>query len=255
MDSNSNSKRQRTDKPRKGRKWCFTAFSHNEKELHETLSKDIVEAHFTGKLEDKSISYYKVALERGSSGKLHLQGYLELTAPSTVGGCQKANGDKTSHCELAWKPEEAISYIGNLDFTHSNGEGKGGDVIWLVEGGKHKKSQEEQKQGKGGWNETLLKMKAVIDGGGGMYDLWQEYFIQMIYCNKAMSEYQLSKKARETGEAVDARKASGMTLFDRMAEARAKAKRLLSPLTDEEIVDVERLLDAVYYVDVEGGIL
>jgi hypothetical protein len=178
----------------RARKWIFTIQgNYSQNEVFDTL-KNIEE-----------IQYVKVALEQGKTGNFHLQGYMELSNKKSLIGCRKLFKEnpltervsddlntknwENPHLEIAWNPMKAQEYIGNVDFKHEDGQEKGGAVFWVFEVGEFVPDRgEARRQGKS-WNDSLLEIKVKIDAGASLRELYDEYFIQMIYCGRAVREY------------------------------------------------------------------
>lgn len=178
------------------RKWIFTAQGE--------FKQKYVETFFDGLVQD--VVYVKVAQEKGEGGRLHLQGYVETSTKVSLKGIMKYLKPLNSpHIEPAFKPEDARDYIGNLDFVHKDGKVKGGEVLWLHEHGAFDTASGESKLKGNAWNESLFKMKAVIDNGGTLYDLYQGYFIQMVHCGKAFKDYLAVLEQRKQEEYIKKR--------------------------------------------------
>jgi hypothetical protein len=193
--------KQGNERKEKGRKWIFTS------QQPQMIEKHIIEDHFHGMIEraENRPTYLKMALERGENGdgkegNIHLQGYLELYSPTTFAGIQKflaADFLRKPHIEFAYAPGRAASYVGNPDFEDENGERKKGEVFWLLEYGKSTNRQGVEKRKGADWNDGLLQMKAAIDAGATLADLWQTHFLQMIYVSTAIKGYMESKKEQD----------------------------------------------------------
>jgi len=139
-----------------------------------------------------SVTYLKIAQEEGETGNPHLQGYFELSTKVSLKGARELwvhGGFPPPHLEIAWDTIKAQAYVGNLKFEHADGHKKTGKVLWEWEYGSFVPDKgEARRQGKS-WNDSLLEMKMFIDGGASLYTLYQHYFIQMIYCGKAVAAY------------------------------------------------------------------
>jgi hypothetical protein len=172
----------------KGRKWIFTSQRENIEE------KDFVRVEIE-KIDGKG--YCKVAMEKGETGNLHLQGYIEFTVPTTFGGVKKKFSDwwRNPHIEFAFSPSQAAAYIGNKDFVRENGHEKKGEIFWCLEIGKSTNTGGAEKRKGADWNQTLLAMKTEIDAGATEFDLWQNHFLQMIYVGSAMRNYIEQRRA------------------------------------------------------------
>lgn len=177
----------------KGRKWIFTS------QQAQLIEKSVVEKNFKAIIElaENRPTYLKIALERGEagtekSGNIHLQGYLELYSPTTFVGVQRFLADdflRKPHIEFAYAPGRAVAYIGNPDFVDEAGELKKGEILWVLEYGRSTNKQGTEKRKGVDWNDGLLQMKAAIDSGATLADLWQTHFLQMIYVGTAMRGY------------------------------------------------------------------
>jgi len=188
-------KRQGNEMKEKGRKWIFTSQQPGTLDIE----KHIIEGHFHAMIEkaENRPTYLKMALERGESvtgkeGNLHIQGYLELYSPTTFAGVQKFLAEdflRKPHIEFAYAPGRAAAYIGNSDFVDENGEKKGGQIFWVLEYGKSTNRQGCEKRRGADWNDGLLQMKAMLDAGETLADLWQKHFLQMIYVGAAIKAY------------------------------------------------------------------
>jgi hypothetical protein len=197
-------KEQGNERREKGRKWIFTS------QQLQMIEKHIIEDHFHGMIEraENRPTYLKMALEKGENGpgkegNIHLQGYIELYSPTTFAGVQKflsADFLRKPHIEFAYSPGRAASYVGNPDFEDENGERKKGEVFWLLEYGKSTNRQGVEKRKGADWNDGLLQMKAAIDAGATLADLWQTHFLQMIYVSTAIKGYIESKREMDWGK-------------------------------------------------------
>jgi hypothetical protein len=178
----------KTQGEEKGRKWIFTSQRENI-EIEDFVRTEI------GKIDGKG--YCKVAMERGETGNLHLQGYIELLTPTTFGGVKKKFSDwwRNPHIEFAFSPSQAAAYVGNPDFVREDGKAKQGEIFWCFEIGKSTNTGGAEKRKGSDWNSALLAMKAEIDAGATEFDLWQNYFLQMIYVGSAMQNYIEQRRA------------------------------------------------------------
>jgi hypothetical protein len=177
----------------KGRKWIFTSQQPQEIEKH------IIEGYFHALVEEAQNrpTYLKIALERGGNdngkeGNIHLQGYLELHSPTTFVGVQNflaAAFLRNPHIEFAYAPGRAASYVGNPDFEDEYGEKKKGEILWVMEYGKSTNKQGVETRKGADWNVGLLQMKAAIDNGATVAEIWQSHFLQMIYVSTAIKGY------------------------------------------------------------------
>lgn len=155
------------------------------------------------------VHYIKIAMEKGSDGKEHLQFYVE-TANTTTGKAlskklNKSNKEfwHSAHCEYAKAPQIAIQYPGNLEFRHASGEEKGGEVFWVFELGEPYRNNNGQKdKQKRVWREKLLDMKSKIDEGNDIFYLWENYFTEMIQCSRAFRDYLRDKELKKEEEIV-----------------------------------------------------
>ena len=110
----------------KFRRVVFTAFP---KDFSQSAWSVVFKSLFSSKY-----TFYKVAHEQGGDGRDHLQGYLEFSRQlhfSSVQGLFVALGLPGAHFEAAISQNDSIEYIGNADFSHSDGRHKGGKVFWV----------------------------------------------------------------------------------------------------------------------------
>jgi hypothetical protein len=172
----------KTQGEEKGRKWIFTS-QRESIEIEDFVLTEI------GKIDGKG--YCKVAMERGETGNLHLQGYIEFETPTTFGGVKKRFSDwwKNPHIEFAYSPSQAAAYVGNKDFVREDGKAKQGEVFWCFEVGKSTNTGGAEKRKGSDWNQALLAMKAEIDAGATEHDLWENHFLHMVYVGGAMTKY------------------------------------------------------------------
>lgn len=194
-------KEQESERKEKGRKWIFTS------QQAQLIEKHIIEENFRALIEkaENRPTYLKIALEQGENGtgkdgNIHLQGYIELFSPTTFAGIQKflaADFLRKPHIEFAYSPGRAASYVGNPDFVNEEGSQKKGTIFWLLEYGKSTNKQGVENRKGADWNDGLLQMKAAIDAGATLADLWQSHFLQMVYVSTAIRGYIESKRERE----------------------------------------------------------
>jgi hypothetical protein len=172
----------RNEESRRARKWIMT--------MQGMYAQFDIRAFVEAK--EPEFDYIKIAQEIGEGGQPHLQGYFEVANKISLKGARKLwdfGGFVPSHLEIAWDPNKAQAYIGNLGFVHAAGEKKGGKVLWIFESGTFVPDKGEAKRQGRPWNDSLLEIKALVDGGASLYTLYQGYFLQMIYCGKAIAEY------------------------------------------------------------------
>lgn len=186
----------------RARKWIFT--------IQGEYPQDVVTQFFRERGEQ--FAYVKYASETGETGNNHIQGYIEFHNKLSLTGVvkffndEKKGGDKMlkhPHVEIAWNATKAQEYVGNKDFIHEDGSRKGGIVNWVKERGTYTQDKGEARRQGRSWNDTLLEMKRLIDENCTIYDLYQLYFIQMMYCGKAMKEYAALVKDRQWEVAVE----------------------------------------------------
>ncbi len=178
----------------------FIGTSHQDSEISEEEVREKIQ-NLSG------LRYVKIAMEYSEESKAHLQFYLETNSPTNASALKK-QFDKTNktfwhspHIEYAISPEKAISYIGNKDFEHKDGKGKGGKVSWCIELGKARGRPGKQK---GLWKAELLEIKKEIEEGASIDSLWQNHFCIMIQCGKGIRDFlrdiEASKQQKEYDE-------------------------------------------------------
>lgn len=106
------------------RGYTFTVWIEGEKaepDWHEKVSKAYVDAG--NELWSDKISYIIFQLERGSCGKLHWQGYVELKSPQRPGAVQKILLSRTAHIELRIGTRDQAKHYCMKPTTMKNSEG------------------------------------------------------------------------------------------------------------------------------------
>ena len=165
-DDNADDEPVNRNSSRQGRRWCFTLNNPTEEE------KEYFSSLFAEHI--GLVRYLVYQVEQGESGTPHIQGYIELTKQVRWKRIKTLLGDRC-HLEAARGDFESNEKYCTKD------EGR-------VDGPWHFGTPARHKQGQ---RNDLLAVKAMIDEGKSMKDIWDASFEICVKFHRGFDAYRL----------------------------------------------------------------